>query len=147
MFEFLTILSRIETAFGPGRRLCCLRRDYRRYIQRISVYPCTQGTVFKYFDLVMPSIYPCQGLGRIGCYLAMLLRTQVDNPMSCLQIQRSRQTDAAASDQLISSGLNFLHCIVLLWFARRAKAPGQVSALYLICYSAGGLCLNISEEI
>ena len=31
---------------------------------------------------------------------------------------------------------------MLLWFARRAKAPGQVSALYLICYSAGRFVLE-----
>ena len=100
---------------------------------------------FKYFDLVMPSVALAQGLGRIGCYLAgCCYGLEVDSPISIVFTNSAFAPNGVPllPTQLISSGLNFLHCIVLLWFARRAKAPGQVSALYLICYSAGRFVLE-----
>ena len=44
--------------------------------------------------------------------------------------------------QLISSGLDFLHFLVLIWFAKRKKADGQVGAMYLILYSIGRFVLE-----
>lgn len=100
---------------------------------------------FRYFDLVVPAVALAQGLGRIGCYLAgCCYGIQVESPISIVFTNSAFAPNGVPllPTQLISSGLNFLHCILLLLFARRAKAPGQVSALYLICYSAGRFVLE-----
>lgn len=100
---------------------------------------------FRYFDLVMPAVALAQGLGRIGCYLAgCCYGIQVDSPISIVFTNSAFAPNGVPllPTQLISSGLNFVHCIILLLFAKRAKAPGQVSALYLICYSAGRFILE-----
>ena len=95
---------------------------------------------FKYFDLVMPAVALAQGLGRIGCFLAgCCYGLQMESPISIV----FTQSDFAPNNvpllptQLISSGLDFLHCLVLLYAAKRCKHDGQVSALYLIFYSIG----------
>ena len=44
--------------------------------------------------------------------------------------------------QLISSGLDFLHCLLLLYAAKKCKKQGQVVSLYLICYSLGRFVLE-----
>lgn len=100
---------------------------------------------FKYFDLVVPAVALAQGLGRIGCYLAgCCYGLHADSPISIVftNSQFAPNGIPLLPTQLISSGLNFLHCILLLLFAGRAKAPGQVSALYLICYSSGRFVLE-----
>ena len=44
--------------------------------------------------------------------------------------------------QLYSSGLDFLHFLLLLLIARNKKADGQVTACYLIFYSIGRFVLE-----
>lgn len=100
---------------------------------------------FRYFDLVVPAVALAQGLGRIGCYLAgCCYGLQMESPISIVFTNSSFAPNGVPllPTQLIASGLNFLHCIILLLFARRAKASGQVCALYLICYSAGRFVLE-----
>jgi phosphatidylglycerol:prolipoprotein diacylglycerol transferase len=43
---------------------------------------------------------------------------------------------------LISSGLDFLNFLLLIIFAKRKKADGQVAGLYLIFYSIGRFILE-----
>ena len=95
----------------------------------------------KYFDLVMPSIALAQGFGRIGCFLAGCCYGRVTD--SVFGVVFPESTPYAPSGvkliptQLISSAADFLHCFVLVLFARKAKKDGQVAGLYLILYSIG----------
>jgi phosphatidylglycerol:prolipoprotein diacylglycerol transferase len=100
---------------------------------------------FKYFDLVMPSIALGQGFGRIGCLFAGCcygLETK-----SILGIV-FHQSDYAPNEirliptQIISSGLDFLNFLVLIFLAKRVKADGQVAGFYLIFYSVGRFILE-----
>lgn len=93
-----------------------------------------------YFDLVMPAVALAQGFGRIGCFLAgCCYGLQMDTPISIV----FQHSDFAPNHvpllptQLISSGLDFLHCLLLLYAAKTCRTDGQVSALYLMFYSIG----------
>lgn len=95
----------------------------------------------KYFDLVMPSIALAQGFGRIGCFLAgCCYGRETDSIFGVMFPESSPYAPSGVKlipTQLISSGADFLHCIVLVLFARKAKKDGQVASLYLIFYSIG----------
>lgn len=96
--------------------------------------------MWKYLDLAIPSVALAQGFGRIGCFLAGCC---YGNETSCaigITFKNSQFAPNGISlmpTQLISSGLDFLHFLILIWFAKRKKADGQVIGLYLICYSVG----------
>lgn len=95
---------------------------------------------WRYFDLVIPSVALAQGFGRIGCLLAgCCYGLEARCPISIVFTDSSFAPNGVPliPTQIISSGLNFIHFFILILFARHAKAKGQVSALYLICYSAG----------
>jgi len=99
----------------------------------------------KYFDLVMPAVALAQGFGRIGCFLAgCCYGLQMDSPISIVFTNSDFAPNGVPllPTQLLSSGLNFLHCLLLLYAARRLKTDGQVSALYLLCYSIGRFILE-----
>lgn len=99
----------------------------------------------RYFDLVMPSVALAQGFGRIGCLLAgCCYGLQVDCPISIVFGDSAFAPNGVPllPTQIMSSGLNFIHFLILIAFAKRAKASGQVAALYLICYSAGRFALE-----
>lgn len=49
--------------------------------------------------------------------------------------------------QLYSSGLDFLHFLLLLLIARNKKEDGQVTACYLIFYSIGRFVIEFSVGI
>lgn len=95
---------------------------------------------FRYFDLVMPAVALAQGFGRIGCFLAgCCYGLQMECPISIVFTQSDFAPNGVPllPTQLISSGLDFLHCGLLLYAAERCRYDGRVSALYLICYSIG----------
>ena len=101
--------------------------------------------ILRYFDLVMPSVALAQGFGRIGCLLAgCCYGLQADCPISIVFKNSGFAPNGVPllPTQIIASGLNFVHFLFLIWFAKKAKAKGQVSALYLICYSAGRFVLE-----
>ncbi|MDD6073742.1 MAG: prolipoprotein diacylglyceryl transferase [Otoolea sp.] len=95
---------------------------------------------WKYFDLVMPAVALAQGFGRIGCFLAgCCYGLQMESPISIVFTHSDFAPNGVPllPTQLISSGLDFLHCLILLYAAKKCKHDGQVSALYLIFYSIG----------
>ncbi|MCI7263759.1 MAG: prolipoprotein diacylglyceryl transferase [Clostridium sp.] len=95
---------------------------------------------WKYFDLVMPAVALAQGFGRIGCFLAgCCYGLQMESPISIVFTHSDFAPNGVPllPTQLISSGLDFLHCLILLYAAKKCKYDGQVSALYLIFYSIG----------
>ncbi len=98
-----------------------------------------------YFDLAMPSIALAQGFGRIGCFLSGCCYGLETNCALGIVFHNSEYAPNGVRlipTQLISSGLDFLHCFLLLFYAKRKKADGQVAALYLICYSIGRFILE-----
>lgn len=99
----------------------------------------------QYFDLVMPSIALAQGFGRIGCFLAgCCYGKETTSPFGIVFHESELAPNGVnlIPTQLISSGLDFLSFIVLIIFAKRKKADGQVAGLYLILYSAGRFFLE-----
>lgn len=95
---------------------------------------------FKYADVILPSVALAQGFGRIGCFLAGCCYGKETGSAFSVVFQDSAYAPnhvALIPTQLYSSGLDFLHFLLLLLIARNKKADGQVTACYLIFYSVG----------
>ena len=100
---------------------------------------------WKYFDLVMPSIALAQGFGRLGCAFAgCCYGRETDSWFHIIYEDSSFAPNGVAllPTQIISSGLNFIHFLLLIFLAKKVKASGQVAGLYLIFYSIGRFCLE-----
>lgn len=99
----------------------------------------------KYFDLLIPSVALAQGFGRIGCFLAGCCYGKETDSVIGIVFHDSAYAPNGLSllpTQLISSGLNFIHFAVLVWFTKRKKGDGQIAGLYLIFYSVGRFILE-----
>ncbi|MCX8129446.1 MAG: prolipoprotein diacylglyceryl transferase [Clostridia bacterium] len=99
----------------------------------------------QYFDLAMPSVALAQGFGRIGCFLAGCCYGMRTTGIMGIEFHESAYAPNGVRlipTQLISSGLDFLHFFILIFFAKRIKAHGQVAGLYLIFYSVGRFILE-----
>ena len=95
---------------------------------------------FKYADVILPSVALAQGFGRIGCFLAGCCYGKETESVFSVIFQNSEYAPnhvALIPTQLYSSGLDFLHFLLLLLIARNKKEDGQVTACYLIFYSIG----------
>ena len=95
---------------------------------------------FKYADVILPSVALAQGFGRIGCFLAGCCYGKETESVFSVIFQSSEYAPnhvALIPTQLYSSGLDFLHFLLLLLIARNKKEDGQVTACYLIFYSIG----------
>lgn len=96
--------------------------------------------LLSYLDLIMPSVALAQGFGRIGCFLAgCCYGVETHNAFSVTFHNSAYAPNNVPlfPSQLVSSGLNFIHFIVLCLIAKRTKKPGIVTAFYLIFYSIG----------
>lgn len=94
----------------------------------------------RYFDLVIPSIPLAQGFGRLGCFLAGCCYGLETNSRFGVIFPPASFAPSGIKlvpIQLISSGLDFILFLVLVLFARKQKASGQVGSLYLILYGIG----------
>lgn len=94
----------------------------------------------RYFDLVMPSIALAQGFGRIGCLFAgCCYGVKTTSPIGIIfhNSGYAPNGERLVPTQPISSALNFLNFIALLWISKRTKVSGQVAGFYLIFYSVG----------
>ena len=86
---------------------------------------------FKYADVILPSVALAQGFGRIGCFLAGCCYGKETESFFSVIFQNSEYAPnhvALIPTQLYSSGLDFLHFLLLLLIARNKKADGQVTA-------------------
>ncbi len=96
---------------------------------------------WEFFDLAFPAVALAQGFGRIGCFFAGCCYGEATDSIIGITFTHSDFAPNGISlipTQLISSGLDFLHCALLVWYScRKQKNPGEVAGLYLICYSAG----------
>lgn len=102
---------------------------------------------YKYFDLFMPSIALAQGFGRIGCFMAGCCYGKHTDSFFSVTFPENAYSLAPAGTpliptQLISSGLDFINCIVLTMYARHSTRDGKVGGLYLILYSIGRFFLE-----
>ncbi|MGN0250552.1 MAG: prolipoprotein diacylglyceryl transferase [Oliverpabstia sp.] len=99
----------------------------------------------KYFDLVIPSVALAQGFGRIGCFLAgCCYGRETDSALGIVFHNSSYAPNGVKllPTQLISSGLDFLLCAVLLLLDRKKKGDGQIAGAYLVLYSIGRFILE-----
>lgn len=99
----------------------------------------------EYFDLVMPSIALAQGFGRVGCFLAGCCYGVETDSIIGITFTHSHYAVnhvPLVPTQLISSGLNFLHFVILIIIAKRIKVHGVIAGCYLIFYSAGRFVLE-----
>ena len=99
----------------------------------------------KYFDLLMPSVALAQGFGRIGCFLAgCCYGKETENAIGIVFHDSAYAPNGVSllPTQLISSGLNFLHCLLLIWLTKKKKGDGQIAGLYLVLYSVGRFILE-----
>ena len=99
----------------------------------------------KYFDLVMPSVALAQGFGRIGCFLAgCCYGRETDSALGIVFHNSSYAPNGVKllPTQLISSGLDFLLCAVLILLDRKKKGDGQIAGAYLVLYSIGRFILE-----
>jgi len=99
----------------------------------------------KYFDLIIPSVALAQGFGRIGCFMAgCCYGRETDSAFGVIFPSSSLAPGGVRliPTQLISSGLDFLLFVVLMFYTKRKRVDGQVAALYLILYSAGRFMLE-----
>lgn len=100
---------------------------------------------FQYFDLMMPSVALAQAFGRIGCFLAGCCYGKETDSIFGIVFHESAYAPNGVKlipTQLIFSGLNLLHFLILLWFSKRKKGDGQVVGLYLTLYSIGRFLLE-----
>ena len=98
-----------------------------------------------YVDIVMPAVALAQGFGRIGCFLAgCCYGIACESPVSVVFTHSDYAPNGVAllPTQLFSSGLDFLHFLILHQVLKRNKQPGRVSAIYLILYSIGRFCIE-----
>lgn len=99
----------------------------------------------KYFDLVMPSVALAQGFGRIGCFLAGCCYGRETDSALGIVFHNSNYAPNGVKllpMQLISSGLDFMLCIVLILLDRKKKGDGQIAGFYLVLYSIGRFILE-----
>ena len=93
-----------------------------------------------YADLVIPAVALGQGFGRIGCFLAgCCYGIACDSPISVTFTHSGFAPNGIAllPTQLISSGLDFLNCLLLIGIAKRPHKDGSITLFYLLFYSIG----------
>ncbi|WP_392486743.1 prolipoprotein diacylglyceryl transferase [Haloimpatiens sp. FM7315] len=96
--------------------------------------------VLSIFDLVIPSIPLAQGFGRIGCFLAGCC---YGRPTECSLGVEFKNSQFAPSGihlhptQLYSSAFDFLLFLFLIWYDKKNKKNGRVTAMYFILYGIG----------
>lgn len=103
----------------------------------------------KYFDIVMPSVALGQAFGRIGCFLAGCCYGRETDSWFHVVFTESKIAPNGVQlipTQLISSAADLLHCLVLIWIAKRAKGDGQVGGFYLIFYSIGRTLIELLRD-
>ena len=81
---------------------------------------------FKYADVILPSVALAQGFGRIGCFLAGCCYGKETESIFSVIFQNSEYAPnhvALIPTQLYSSGLDFLHFLLLMLIAKLNGKP------------------------
>ncbi len=96
-------------------------------------------------DRAAPALALGHGVGRVGCFLAGCCYGRPAEPPWGIVLAEAL---GAPRDvplfpaQLLEAGCNLLLCALLLLYARRRRAPGQVFGLYLLLYAAERFALE-----
>ncbi len=102
--------------------------------------------LLSYLDLALPSVALAQGFGRIGCLLAGCCYGHETDSAFAITFHNSAYAPNGVPlipTQIISSGLDFLHFFILLYFVKKwKKHDGQVTGLFFMLYSAGRFVLE-----
>ena len=100
----------------------------------------------RFFDLAFPGVALAQGFGRLGCFFAGCCYGVETGSAFSIVFRHSHYAPNGVHlvpTQLISSALDFLLCLFLLWFdKKRKKHDGELAAMYLFLYSAGRFFLE-----
>lgn len=150
--KFLYWITQIESILQTPEILLDISNGYVVYGGIIGgvfaglVYCKAKRLSFPFYaDLIIPSVALAQGFGRIGCFLAGCcygMETTsglgVEFPVSSIAPTGVHLLPT----QLFSSILDFMLFVVLVFYAKRKKAEGQVTALYLVLYSVGRFALE-----
>ncbi len=94
----------------------------------------------EFLDLVVPSVAIAQAFGRIGCFMAgCCYGMEIHGPLGVVFPTGSLAPSGVSllPTQLISSVFDFALFFILIFYAKRKKANGQVGVLYLMLYSIG----------
>ena len=114
------------------------------------LYAYRKKIVFlKYFDLVMPSVALGQAFGRIGCFLAGCCYGRETDSWFHVVFTQSHIAPNGVQlipSQLVSSGADLLHFLVLIWLSKKTKGDGQVGGFYLIFYSIGRTLIELLRD-
>ena len=100
---------------------------------------------WRYIDLTAPSMAIAQGFGRIGCLLAGCCYGIPTDSAFAITFHNSHYAPnniPLVPTQIISSVLDFINALILLWLDRNKKCEGQTMAWYLIFYSIGRFALE-----
>jgi phosphatidylglycerol:prolipoprotein diacylglycerol transferase len=98
-----------------------------------------------YFDLLIPSVALAQAFGRIGCFLAGCCygaETSAWYGITFLHSDFAPNNVKLIPTQILMSVGDFLIVLILLWFARKRRKPGQIGGLYLCIYSVGRFAIE-----
>ena len=99
----------------------------------------------QYFDLIIPSVAVAQGFGRIGCLLAgCCYGAETSLPFGIVFHDSALAPNGVSlfPTQIFSSAGDFLIAVILILYARKARATGKVAGLFLILYSAGRFAIE-----
>lgn len=96
---------------------------------------------WEYFDLALPSVALAQGFGRIGCFFAGCcygVETESHFSITFKHSEFAPNHVHLVPTQLLSSAFDFALFFFLCFYDKRGKKQaGEVTGLYLICYSIG----------
>lgn len=93
--------------------------------------------LWKFADVIAPSIALGHAFGRIGCLMTGCCFGKTCSLPWAIQFPFGHETHPARvhPTQIYESALNFCLYFFLAWLFRRRKCDGQVFAAYLLCYS------------
>ena len=102
-----------------------------------------------YLDLMIPSVALAQGFGRIGCFLAgCCYGKETDSPLGVVFTNShfAPNNVKVLPSQLFMAAGDFLLAFVLLWYAKKDRAKGKISMLYLMLYSVGRFVVEFTRN-
>lgn len=102
-----------------------------------------------YVDLMIPSVALAQGFGRIGCFLAGCCYGKETDSILGITFTNSHFAPNNVKlfpSQLVMSAGDFLIAAILIFYAKKNRAKGKTSALYLMIYSVGRFLVEFTRN-